>query len=101
MVVLSHRMEWNVLVLNIYLLQLNGSYEIIWIHHNNHNMYCTQMESAMYQIIQYAFPVYCVYVNNSSRASQLFSKKLLSVGPFYTMYGKHSLDNMLMANNEH
>ena len=50
------------------------------------------MESAMYQIIQYAFPV-C--------ASQLFSRKMLSVGPFYTMYGKHSLDNMLIVNNEH
>ena len=64
-------------------------------------MYCDQMESAMYQIIQYAFPVYCMDVNNSSCASQLFSRKVLSVGPFYIMYGNHSLDNMLMVNNEH
>ena len=64
-------------------------------------MYCNLMESAMYHIIQYAFPAYCMDVNNSLRASQLFSRKTLSVGPFYTMYGKHSLDNMLMVNNEH
>ena len=40
-------------------------------------MYCNRMESAMYQIIQYAFPD----VNNSSRPSQLFLRKMLSVGP--------------------
>ena len=42
---------------------------------------CNRMESAMYQIIQYVLPVYCMDVNNTSRASQLFSRKMSSVGP--------------------
>ena len=90
-------MEWNVLVLSI-------PTSTKWFLRNDmdtsHHMYCNRMEYAMYQIQQYAFPVYSMDVNNSSRASQLFSRKMLSVGPFYTMYGKHSLDNMLMVDNE-